>query len=120
MIRILPFDDDRVVALHVDGKTTAEDLPPVLSTIEKKLAVHDRLRIYLELHDFGGLSADALLGDLKAALKHWNRFEREAIVTDTAWAQKVASAAGRLVPGLDIRSFAFNERDAARSWIRDA
>lgn len=118
MIRILPFDEDRVLALHIDGKMSSEDFEQVLSAVDDKLARHDTLRIYAEMHALTGVSPEALFEDLKFAVKHWQRFDREAIVTDQTWLQKLTSAAGRLMPGIEVRAFGFNEREAATDWIR--
>ena len=112
-----PADTDHVVALEVDGEVETHEFKHILDVVEDKLNRHDRLRIYVEIKTIGKVSPQALFDDIKAAIKHWDRFDKEAIVTDNSAVETAVKFAGRLVPGIDVRAFTFNERESARQWI---
>lgn len=112
-----PADTDHVVALEVDGEVETHEFKHILDVVEDKLNRHDRLRIYVEIKTIGKVSPQALFDDIKAAIKHWDRFDKQAIVTDNSAVETAVKFAGRLVPGIDVRAFTFNEREPARQWI---
>ncbi|NGY03666.1 STAS/SEC14 domain-containing protein [Solimonas terrae] len=117
MIESIPFPAGNVVGLRVDGRIGTEAYDAVRKTIDAKLATHDKLRIYVEVPAFDGMSAEAFFKDLKFGLKNWDRFEREAVVSDQSWVQNVLSVAAKLMPGVEVRSFAMAETEAAKEWI---
>lgn len=45
------------------------------------------------------------------------RFERCAVCSDTAWLRTAAEVEGKLIPGLEIKSFGMEEKDAAEAWL---
>lgn len=59
----------------------------------------------VELSHLGGLFS--LLG----------KFDRCAVLCDTAWIRTAAEVEGALIPGLVIKSFLLNEKDAAEAWL---
>ncbi len=112
-----PADTDHVVAIEVDGPVATHEFKTILDVVEDKLTRQDTLRIYAEIKSIGKVSPEALFDDLKAAVKHWDRFDKEAVVTDNTALHRAVKFAGRLIPGIDVRAFAFAERESARQWI---
>ena len=47
------------------------------------------------------------------------RFDRCAMLSDVAWLRRAAEIEGRLIPGLEIRSFEPTEADAAEAWLSE-
>lgn len=47
------------------------------------------------------------------------RFDKCALLSDTAWLRKAAEIEGKLFPGIEIRSFELGERDAAEAWLSE-
>jgi len=47
------------------------------------------------------------------------RFRRCAVVTDAGWIARWAEIEGRLIPGLEIRSFPHDDRAAAVAWLEE-
>ncbi|GAB3686189.1 SpoIIAA family protein [Salinisphaera aquimarina] len=119
MLKTIEFtaDADHVVALELDGEVAATDFENVLAAVEEKLSRHDKLRIYVEIKSIGSVSPQALFEDIKTAVKHWNRFEKEAVVTDIDAISSAVSMAGRFIPGIEIKAFGFNQRESAHQWV---
>lgn len=118
MVTQIPFANDKVLGIRIDGKITSEMLDEIYQALDAKLAEHPKARIYVEMPAFEGMSAEAFYRDLKYSLSHWTRFEREAVVTDQHWLEVVASLAGRLLPNVEVKVFPMSEADAARDWIQ--
>lgn len=117
MIETIAFPAGNIVGLRIDGRISGDAYDEVRRTIDAKLATHDKLRIYVEVPAFEGMSAEAFFKDLKFGLKNWDRFEREAVVSDQTWVQNVSTVAGKLWPGIEVRTFASAEAEAAKEWI---
>ncbi|GAA6130587.1 STAS/SEC14 domain-containing protein [Halopseudomonas sabulinigri] len=118
MLTSIPFADDRVVGFRIEGKITAEVLDQAIELIEVGLAKYPRVRLYVEMPSFDGISVEAFYKDMKYGLSNWGRFEREAVVTDRHWLEKMASVADKLFSSIDVRVFPSNQTDAARDWVQ--
>lgn len=117
MVTFIPFDADDVVGLRAQGRVDASDMDRITAVCKDKLARHRKLRVYVEVPSFRGISAEAFFKDLKQGLAEWNRYEKEAVVTDEAWLARVSEVTGRLVPGLEVRAFPSSEAAAAKAWV---
>ena len=92
-------------------------LDAVAEALEAALAKHDKVRFYAEMETFGGVAMDALFQDLKFGLRHWQQFEREAVVTDRDWMRRLALLADKLLPSIEVKVFAGDDVDSAKTWI---
>ena len=45
------------------------------------------------------------------------RFRKAAVLTDRNWLKKVSEFEGALIPGLEIKAFQLDEREAAEAWL---
>jgi hypothetical protein len=117
MINLIPFDADNVVGMRIDGRIGDEAFDQVLAAIEQKMATHDKVRLYVEMQSFGGMSMQALLKDIRFGLGHWSRFDREAIVTDKGWMKTLVPVMDKLVPGIEVKVFPSERQGDARQWV---
>lgn len=117
MITMIPFDADNVVGIRIDGKISTEEFEDAKQTIEDKFGRHEKIRLYAEILSFGGISLEALLKDIKFSLGHWTRFEKEVIVTDKSWLHKVGFAANKVFPGMEVKIYPVEQKDAARQHV---
>ena len=119
MLRIAPFpvDAGHVLPIEIDGAVGKQDFANIVAELENRLAEHDKLSLYVEIHSLGGVSPQALFNDLKAAIKHWDRFDKQAVVTDVSGVAKAADWSDKIMPKTTIRGFSMAERESARQWI---
>ena len=47
------------------------------------------------------------------------RYDKCAVLCETAWIRTAAEIEGKLIPGLEIRSFTYAEADAAEAWLAE-
>lgn len=122
MIETIPFEDERIVGFRMSGRVELEDLLPVLEQLDRLLAGQEPLRGYVEIGDVDGVSAEAMLKDLKYAVTHFRalttRFEKLAVVSDKAWVRGLTRLESLFMPGTDERIFAEADVVEAQAWIR--
>lgn len=119
MVELIDFQRGNVVGLKIDGKLNEEEFDKIASFCEDKLKEFQNIRLYAELQSYGGMSPNAVLKDIKFGIKHWKQIEKEAIITDQKWMQKVADAADALFPNIDVKAFPFEESKWARKWVSE-
>ena len=88
MLEFVPFNSAEVIGLRVSGKLGKDDIQRVIDVSEMKLSAMGqgaRLRVYVEVESFGGLSFEALLEDLKFGLAHLGDIDRKAVVSDIVY-----------------------------------
>ncbi|MES1925354.1 STAS/SEC14 domain-containing protein [Salinisphaera sp. T31B1] len=112
-----PADHDAVVALELDGEIGDRDFEQVLAAVEARLRQCDTLRLYVEVRSLGKVSPQTVVKDLRAAVKHWNRFDKLALVTDISAIRTAIGTASRFMPGIELEAFDFHHRESARQWI---
>lgn len=110
---------DNVIAIRLSGTLTTSDVKHYKALIEEKIASHDRFGICVDLTDLDDIGTDALTEDAKVEfelLTHLTRFRRCAFVSDKSWPKTMSDTIGRLIPLLEMKSFAPSERAAAIDW----
>lgn len=120
MLEILPHLPDHVLGIQARGEVTADDYRTVLlPAVEDKLSQHRELSLlYVLGGDFEGYTGSAAWEDLKVGIRHFTDFDRIAVVTNVAWVGRTVRAFGFVLPA-DVRIFANEEIDQARSWISE-
>ncbi|PSB08926.1 STAS/SEC14 domain-containing protein [Pleurocapsa sp. CCALA 161] len=116
-VKLIPHKADQIIALEIDGWIDAEDIDRVTELIEKRLNTDEKLRIYVEVNNFSGMSLGALIKDLKFSLQHLQDFEKEAIVSDRKWLEGLAALGNTLFSGIEVKHFTPAEKDRALEWV---
>ncbi len=119
MIELISTDSDKTIGFTITGKIEASDIDKVTQLIEAKLENQDKLRIYAEVNQMKGMSLAAFIKDLKFSLKHFKDFEKEAIVSDGKWLQKLAALGSKLFSSIEVKHFSFADKAQALEWINN-
>lgn len=117
MIELLPTDREDVVGYRISGMVHRADLAPVVTELERLLKHHDKLRVYVEVESFDGITLPALIEDLRFGLSNLRRFEREAIVSDKQWLARLAGIGDKLFPSIAVRHFSWEQKIEALAWV---
>ena len=109
------------IGFRATGKVTDDDYDDVLTpAIDRAIEAHDRIKLLAQLGpELDGYSMEAAWEDTKLGLRHWNGFERVAIVTDEKWVRGVMKAFGFMMP-CPIQLFALDELDEAKRWLQES
>lgn len=117
MITLISLDCPSVVAMSIEGKIERKDIDQIGQAIEEKLQQYPRLQAYVEVKQFGWITPDALLEDLKIGFNHFKDFEKKAVVCDAKWIKSLLPVARQLFPSLEVACFSWPEQEQARLWI---
>lgn len=116
-IQLIPHKPDRIIGVNIEGRIEAEDIDRVTKSIEKRLKQGEKLRIYVEINNWTGMSLEAFIKDLKFSLQHFQDFEKEAIVSDRRWLENLAAVGNTLFSSVEVKHFTFADKDKAVEWI---
>ncbi len=118
MLEVLPAAA-HVVAMRVSGRIDTDDIERGIAAVDEALAHQDRIALFVEIA-MSGMSPGALARDLGYGLRHLrelHRFARMAVVTEQDWVRRIVQIQGRVLPQIEIRTFALGERDEALTWV---
>lgn len=118
MIEMIPGLPDNVVGFVGKGEVTREDYENTLDPeVERALGKHDKIRLlYVLGKDFTGISGGAMWADGKIGMKHFDRWERMAVVSDKDWIRHTIDAVGWLLPAR-VRTYTVDDEADASEWI---
>jgi len=108
--------------MKISGTLAGDDCDRIIADIKARLARHDRIGVLMDLIEFRDFTLEAVLKDLRddlGKLFQLRRFPREAIISDRQWVRIAVQIADPLVPHVEIRVFAPEERDAALTWVSE-
>ena len=109
------------LGFKISGYVTGDDYDNVLTpTIDKAIEEFDRIKLLAQIGtEFEGYSLDAAWDDAKLGLRHWNGFERVAVVTDVGWVRTIIKAMGFIMP-CPVQLFELSELDDAKRWLSES
>ena len=109
------------LGFKISGDVTGDDYDNVLTpAVDKAIEKYDRIRFLAQVGpDFERYSLDAIWDDTKLGLRHWNGFDRVAVVTDIGWIQMGVKAMAFMMP-CPVQLFALGELDDAKRWLSES
>jgi hypothetical protein len=109
------------LGFKISGDVIGSDYDSVLTpAVEKAIEEFDHIRLLAQVGpDFEGYSMDAIWDDTKLGLRHWNGFERVAVVTDVGWIKMGVKAMAFMMP-CPMQLFAIGELDDAKRWLSES
>jgi hypothetical protein len=121
MLEILPAPD-HVGAYKLSGTLIEEDFDQVVADLERRLSRHDKISVLADITGLHDVTVRTGIKDLRYSfgkIFEWNRFPKEAVITDKAWIKTLVQLVGPLVPFVSVRTFDPGEMEAALAWAAD-
>lgn len=120
MIEVMQGLPDGALGFIACGRVTSAEYRAVKTPrIEAAFAQHRKLRVlWLMGESFRTFAPGAVWQDLVLGLRHWQGWERIALVTDVRWVREFARAAGVLLP-CEFRLLRLRELESAKRWISE-
>lgn len=119
MLQLKSLDAGHVVGCVVDGKINSDDIDTIWKEIDRKFKGHEKLSIYVEVKNYGGISLDAFFEDLKRGYKHFSNFSKKAVVTDKNWIKKMTPVVNKIFPNIEVKCFSFEDKEKAIEWVQN-
>jgi hypothetical protein len=108
-----------VVEIDLRDKLSKEDYNLFVPQIEERIRLHGKIRLLVQMHDFHGWTAGGLWEDVKFDVKHFNHFERIALVGEKRW-EAAMGAVCKPFTSATVRFFELSQLEAARAWLQSA
>ncbi|MCB1140257.1 MAG: STAS/SEC14 domain-containing protein [Leptospiraceae bacterium] len=110
------------VEVTMSGKLDSEGMKRALDEFEQAcLSVNEGTMLY-DVVDFHIPSLDAVMIEFSrfpTMIGLITRFRKAALLTDKEWLKKVSEFEGMLIPGLEIKGFAREDRETALAWLQE-
>ncbi|MFM8526421.1 MAG: STAS/SEC14 domain-containing protein [Cyanobacteriota bacterium] len=121
MINVLNNLSQDTVGFSFHETVDGHDVDAVLiPAVTEALSVQPRLKALLVFGpEFKGCTLAAAWDDTLLGLRHWDGFERLAVVSDIAWLRQSLRMMALLLP-CPVRLFAGSELDQARRWLGES
>jgi hypothetical protein len=120
MYETIPARDD-VVAIRLGATLTGPEIDRLYADVEARFAVHAKLGYYCDATAFQHIAPDAVLEGLRQRMMHLGwlaRFERVAVVTESAAIRTWIAVMDALTPVMQVRAFAPAEAAAGLDWVQ--
>lgn len=91
----------------------------VIPEVETALLEQEQIKALVVIEpSFEGLSLEAAWDDTNLGLRHWDGFERLAVVTDLGWVRQASRALAVLLP-YPVQVFGLSQQEEARRWLSE-
>ena len=110
---------DNVLAIKISGTITGEDLDAIMDRTDEIMDKHDKIHVYAETHDIGGMQLSALPHHMSRAFPLFGKlgqFGRVAVVADQAWIRVGSRIESAMLPNISYRVYQPEEREEALAW----
>ncbi|SES14876.1 STAS/SEC14 domain-containing protein [Salipaludibacillus aurantiacus] len=118
MIRKLETSRENILEYEVIDKLTEEENEQVLDEVRQCIRKYGKVRFLVRLKDMPHTELSAIDDRLKFAKEHMSQIEKYALVTDYDAAEYIGKFADKLT-SINVRQFAKDEEEMARSWVRE-
>lgn len=112
---------DDVVAIRLGETLTKDEIDRLYAEVEAKFGAHEKLCYFCDATAFQHLAPDAVLEGLRQRMMHlgWlSRFDRVAVVTDSAAIRTWIAVMDALTPVMQVKAFRPAEADAGLAWAQ--
>ena len=110
------------INIELIGKLDSNSMKMMLDELITKAEKIECGRMLYTLTEFdlpsiGAVGVELLyLPELFSLIK---KFERAAVLSDKKWVRKLSELEGCLIPSIDIKAFALDEKEHAENWLNE-
>ncbi|WP_078592779.1 STAS/SEC14 domain-containing protein [Evansella clarkii] len=118
MIKLIQSEDPAAVAVEFEGKTMKDDMEELEAHIEEKFPGEEKFKIFAFIHDMKNATFQGMTEGMKFDTKYWKRIRKVAVVSEQKKWKQVISDIGNYWPGVKIKHFEYEEKEAAWEWLK--
>ncbi|MEH6725078.1 MAG: STAS/SEC14 domain-containing protein [Hyphomicrobiales bacterium] len=106
--------------IEINGSLDADTMRTALDDLIEKSENIQNGRMLYRITDFSLPTMGAFGVEMARLPKLFGllgKFDKCVVLSDSNWIRKAAVVEGALLPGIDIKSYEFDEIDAAEAWL---
>lgn len=106
--------------IEISGEITPDEMRSGLAQLIEDAADLKDANMLYRIHNFKMPTMAALgveLGQIPKLFGIIGKFDRCALLCDAGWIRKAAEIEGALMPGVTIKSFEYDQEEAAEAWL---
>ena len=121
MFKVIKKGSDRL-DIELSGKLNADEMRTALDELVAESQGIENGKMLYDVVEFHIPSLEAIaieFSRLPAMLGLIQKFSRAAVLSDKTWLKKISELEGTLIPGLEIKAFNRDQKEAAEAWLSD-
>ena len=107
---------DSTVGFLIEGKFDTKTVDKLISDIEEKLKIYDRINLYIEDVGIETFYIPALIKEILFKLKHKDRFHKVALISNRKWIRACGNISSLFTDSI-TQNFTSEDRLKAMTWI---
>lgn len=120
MFTATDYPDQNLLKFTIAGKLTKDDYNSVVPILNAKVQRYGKVNVYLEIGGLDTMTLPAIWEEAKQDIKHFDDFNRAAVVSDNSvLLQAAAAVAGTITPA-EVKHFDANQKAEALAWALGA
>jgi hypothetical protein len=120
MFHAVDYPNQNLLSLTMAGTLTKADYAGVEPTLSEKVKRYGKVNVYLEVGEMDDVTLPALWEEVKQDIKHFNDFNRAAIVSDGNALLKAATAITDTLTPAEVKHFTADQKAEALRWALGA
>ncbi|WP_093210279.1 STAS/SEC14 domain-containing protein [Sediminibacillus albus] len=113
MLSFLPSQDEKTIAVQFTGEAVKEDAERLEKHVQEYFPQGGSFNVLAIMHDVEGSTLKGMVKGMKFDAKHWEQFNKFAVVSDKKSIKSFADI-GRYLPGITVKQF--DKDGLARAW----
>lgn len=123
MLHKIDIGDEKVAAFRWEGAFDEKGFKQSLVQFIPELQMRSKMNLYIEVVNLTEVEAKALWEEIKYDVKNINelreKIDKVSLVTDLSWMRTMASTSSAFIPGIRLKTFKFDESDAAQAFVKE-
>ncbi|OGX87511.1 STAS/SEC14 domain-containing protein [Hymenobacter coccineus] len=116
MFKAVDYPDQNLLSFTMAGQLSKADYAAVVPTLTQKVQRWDKVNVYLEIGDMDAVTLPAMWEEFWQDIKHFNDFNRAAVVSDDSLLLQAAAALTGAFTPAEVKHFPTAEKAAALRW----
>ena len=121
MLHKIDLGSDRAVGFSWEGEFDVKGFKQSVVQFLPELQSRAHMDVYIEVYEITDVQARALWDELKFDLQNYRqlsqKIDKVALVTRETWLRNLAVGYASLLPGIRLKAFTFEEKEAAKKWV---
>ena len=117
MINIRKTEYSNIIYMEVDGAVNKEDADKSETFITENYGDKAQVSALVDIKNIEGVSIGGVLKGIFLDARHWNQFQKFAVIAEEGWIKAGAKAVD-FAPGIEVKVFERTQVNEAFLWLQ--